>query len=145
MELSWESTGEIRSAAGTVARVDRSRWRERAEVHIDGRRWEFRGRNRRLTAQGDDGTEMVAEQPSLWRNGWVVRTPAGRYDVSHPKAFSNTLQVARDGAEIGSIRLSVWALRPRLTISDGTPLPDALFLMWLGRIVADRTARSASV
>ena len=59
--------------------------------------------------------------------------------------WSTRLVLTRHDAEIGGIRRSsLWANRPELTTTVEMPAEDALFVLWLAYLLADRDDSSTA-
>lgn len=146
MRCTWER-GDVLSIDGVaVADLSRSWFRERATATVDGVTWHLgaEGSDRvARRAQGAD-PEVRARRTSLFGRTWEVGTASASYTVRSAGLFSRRMSVDKDGRQIGELVPRAFSDRPALTTSVDLPHVDAVFLLWLGFVLARRASSSSA-
>lgn len=150
MFYEWTNSGrqtEITGDGRPIAVVGRAMVRERAEVEILGRPWEFgsSGPDRTATTTDQPGLIFTAHRPSAMRRRWQIRCGRTEYEIAPAGFASNSFDVLQDGTTIGeSGRARFWSVRPTLTVPDFVPTAEAVFLLWIAFLMRKRAATAAS-
>lgn len=124
-----------------------SDWRERAEIHIDGQRFQVArdGWWGPFELRGPAGQIATATKPSMWRRAAYVRLgPGSEVEVRRERAFGRAYEV-RDAqaVRIGLIEPIGWlSSRIRIELPADWPLEVQAFVLTLVTVLMRRESRS---
>lgn len=130
-----------------IASVRQSRWRERAELTVEGQAWVFaaEGGQRVGTCPDQPGRRFTARRPPVGRSGWELECDAAGYELLTPPLFSSTIDVCRNGEPLGSgRRVRFWSRRPVLEVDPSVPTEHQVFLLWVAFLMYWRQQRAAT-
>lgn len=142
---SWDYT--VTSGDRTLATLDLSSWRERAEIRID----DVTHRVFREGACSGDfiiergGRELArATKPSAFRNTFIVHYNGRDYTLQKQSVWRRTFVLMEDDRVIGVIKPErSWSRRADADLPADWPAPIKAFAIWLVLILWKREADSA--
>ena len=144
--FSWDYN--VMNGDRTLARLDLSRWRERAEITIgDVTHRVFRER-----AMGGDfileaaGRELArATKPSPLRHTFVVHYKGTDYTLRKPSIWRRGFVLMDGERQIGAITPErAWTRRATAELPSDWPTPITAFVIWLVIILWKRDANAAA-
>jgi hypothetical protein len=143
---SWDYT--VMHGDRTVAVLDLSSWRERAEIAIGG----VTHRVFREHAMSGDfiietgGRELArATKPSAFRDTMIVHYGGRDYTLRRVSIWRRTFVLMDDERQIGSIAPAhVWTRRATADLPPDWPAPLTAFVIWLVIILWKREANHAA-
>ena len=131
----------------TVARLDLSSWRERAEIMIG----DVTHRTFREHALGDfaieaGGRELArATKPSAFRDTMIVHYGGRDYTLLKPSIWRRTFALLDGERQIGAISPeSAWTRRATADLPPDVPVPIQAFVVWLVILLWKRDAQSSA-
>jgi hypothetical protein len=140
---SWDFS--VTSGDRTLAVLDLSAWRERAEIRIG----DITHRVYRQGLLGDfiieaGGRELArATKPSAFRDKMVLHFGGKDYTLRKPSIWRRGFVLMDGERQIGSISPeSVWTLRSAADLPSDWPVPIKSFVIWLVILLWKRNANS---
>jgi hypothetical protein len=132
----------------TLAVLDLSAWRERADIMIDG------GTHRVFREGAVSGDFIIergglklarATKPSAFRNMFIVHYNGRDYTLRKRSVWGRTFELMDGERQIGSIeRTSWWTRRAAADLPSDWPVPVKAFVIWLAIILWKREASSGA-
>jgi hypothetical protein len=142
---SWDYA--VISGDRTVARLDLSSWRERAEIMIG----DVTHRVFREHALGDfvieaGGRELArATKPSAFRDTMIVHYGGRDYTLLKPSIWRRAFALMEGERQIGTIEPeSAWTRRAVADFESDWPMPIRAFVIWLVIILWKRNAQNSA-
>jgi len=142
---SWDFS--VMSGDRTLAVLDLSSWRERAEIRIG----DVTHRVFRESMLGDfiieaAGRELArATKPSAFRDTMIVHYGGKDYTLRKPSIWRRGFALMDGDREIGSIvPESIWSRRAKADLPADWPAPITSFVIWLVIILWRRDANNGS-
>ena len=143
---SWDF--RVMNGDRTLAVLDLSSWRERAEIQIEDRTHRvFRER----AMSGDFILEMGgqilarATKPSVFRETMIIRADGREYTLRKLSVWRRAFVLMDGDRQIGSISPdSVWTRHATADLPADWPLPVKAFAIWLVIILWRRASNSAA-
>ena len=142
---SWDYA--VMTGDRTVARLDLSSWRERAEIMIG----DVTHRTFREHALGDfvieaGGRELArATKPSAFRDTMIVHYGGRDYTLLKPSIWRRTFALLDGERQIGTIEPeSAWTRRAIADFASDWPMPIQAFVIWLVIILWKRNAQNSA-
>jgi hypothetical protein len=132
----------------TIAELDLSSWRERAEILIGGVTHQVY----RERAMGGDfiidagGRELArATKPSAFRHTMIVHYRGKDYTLRKPSVWGRAFALMDGDRQIGSVApTSTWTRRATAELPPDWPVPITAFVIWLVILLWRRDAASAA-
>lgn len=147
MHVRWERDGTISANGRAIAQVDKSFWRERAEVVLEGQPWvfgtEFGGS---LFAESQGRQQLRAEKAGFFGSSWRI-TGASDPTLEIKKAglFSNGWSVLAQGEVVSEVTSgSFWTNRPEATLPGEVPPIEGVFVLWVCYTLSQRESAQNS-
>ncbi|HEX2206805.1 MAG TPA: hypothetical protein VHG93_03930 [Longimicrobium sp.] len=133
---------------GTVAELDVSAWREKAEFEVQGGRYRLSREGMRsgafvLESQG----QMLARavKPSAFRARFEVQFAGRTYELRRGGWASSSFGVFAGHQQVGSVRRAgVFSRRAYIDLPDDWPLAAQVFIFWLALVIWNRERAAAS-
>jgi len=142
---SWDYA--VMTGDRTVARLDLSSWRERAEIMIG----DVTHRTFREHALGDfvieaGGRELArATKPSAFRDTMIVHYGGRDYTLLKPSIWRRTFALLDGERQIGTIEPeSAWTRRAIARFESDWPMPIQTFVIWLVIMLWKRNAQHSA-
>jgi hypothetical protein len=142
---SWDY--DVMSGDRTVAQIDLSAWRERAEIMIG----DVTHRVFRESALGDfvleaSGRELArATKPSAFRDTIIVHYGGRDYTLLKPSIWRRAFALMDGDRQIGTIEPeSAWTRRAIADFASDWPMPIQAFVIWLVIILWKRNAQNSA-
>jgi len=142
---SWDYA--VMSGDRTVAQIDLSAWRERAEIMIG----DVTHRTFREHALGDfvieaGGRELArATKPSAFRDTMIVHYGGRDYTLLKPSIWRRTFALLDGERQIGTIEPeSAWTRRAIARFESDWPMPIQTFVIWLVIMLWKRNAQHSA-
>jgi hypothetical protein len=136
----------LRSLDGSLAELDVSGWRERAEFELDGvphRLYREGVLSGAFVLERAGEVAARAEKPSAWRARFVLHLQ-GRTLELRRLGWGRRFGLFEEGREVGRIApAGVFTRRARIELPAGYPLPLQLFLFWLVLVIWRRDRQSS--
>lgn len=145
MHVEWES-GAITADGRVVAEVDKSFWRERAEVVVDGEQWVFRSDWSRLVAESGDVVHYTASKRGMFSSHWVIEGASDTtLEIKSSGFFSSGYDILAQGAVVSQVKSgSIWSTKPQADLPDSVPLGEAVFVLWVCYTLMQRDSNSST-
>ena len=143
---SWDFN--VVSGDRTLATLDLSCWREKADVLIEDV-------THRVFREGVMSGDFVLERggqvlaratkPSAFRNAFIVTYHGKSYMLRRPSAWRRAFVLLDDERQIGSVSPdSAWTRQATADLPRDWPMPIKAFIIWLVIILWKRDAESAA-
>jgi hypothetical protein len=143
---SWDYT--VMSGERTVAHIELSSWRERAEIVIGDVTYRV---FREGTLSGDfvieaAGRELArATKPSAFRDTIIVHYGGRDYTLLKPSIWRRAFALMDGERQIGTIEPeSAWTRRAIADFESDWPMPIQAFVIWLVIILWKRNAQNSA-
>ena len=134
---------DISDEGRTVATIDTSSWRERADLHVAGASY----RVYREHALGDflleqHGSVVArAEKPSAWFRSFVIRHDDRHYTLQAASAFSRRFVLVDGTKDVGTIAPAhPGTRRAEVDLPGSLPIALRVFMVWLALLLWRRDA-----
>jgi hypothetical protein len=145
MRYVWGKGDVVLAGEQPIASAHRAWFRERAEVTIGGVEWLFRAEGRDRVGESQGQVRIRARQRSIWSQRHDIDGTQASYSLGAKGMWSNRLVLTRHQSVIGEVRRSsLWANRPELTTTEDLAAEDAVFVLWLAYLLAERDDSSAT-
>lgn len=144
---SWFSGDyRLQQAPGTVAELDVSGWREKAEFDIHGGHYRLdreKAPSRAFVLMRDTQQLARALKPSAFRSRFEVQVGGRTFEMRRGGWQSNFTLL--DGErQVGSVRRAgVFTRRAIIDLPDDWPLPVQVFVFWLALVIWNREQEAA--
>jgi hypothetical protein len=142
---SWDFS--VESGDRTLASLDLSHWREKADVLIG----DVTHRVFRESMMGDfvieRGGQVLARatKPSAFRNAFIVSYNEKLYTLRKKSSWRRAFVLLDDGRQIGSVSPDrVWTREATADLPRDWPMPIKAFVIWLVIVLWKRDAQSSA-
>ncbi|MBF4160962.1 hypothetical protein [Nocardioides acrostichi] len=152
MRYEWQSDGTITRDGTIVARAEKSFWRERATLSVEGRDYEvsshgFTGGTIEVTLAGAVHRTLVRQGWSVSR--WTVTGGPVELTVAPAGWLTQRMTVSDTTQTIGELATSsFFSRRPVFDVVVGPesepPVLDVVVLLWLDSVVLRRRSNAAA-
>lgn len=146
MLVRWERDGSITADGRQIATLDKSFFRERAEVVVDGQRWvfgkEFAGP---LFAEHEGQQKMRADKAGFFSSTWRIEGASDpTLEIKRAGMFSSGYVVLAQGKVVSEVKKgSFWSNRPEARLPGEVPPIEGVFVLWVCYILAQREDSAA--
>lgn len=145
MRYEWGRGNVVLAEDQPIASAHRSWFRERAEVRIGDADWVFRAEGSDRVGESQGLVRIRARRRSMWTGRYDVDGARASYSLGKRSVWSGRLVLTQGQAEIGDVRRSsLWTNRPQLTTTVDLPPEDAVFVLWLAHLIAEREESASS-
>lgn len=146
MHVEWESDGSITADGRVIARVDKSFWRERAELDLDGEQWLFRSSWGEFVAEVGGRPGYVASKQGFFSNAWAVEGASdATLQIKKGGLFSTGYDILVHGQVVTRVKgASFWTNRPQADFPSDVPVAEAVFVLWVCYLLMKRDSSSSS-
>ena len=138
----WSNDYLLRSSDGSLALLDVSNWRERAEFEIEGvmyhlyREGLVRGA---FVLAGAGGIVVRAFKPSPLRDGFEMELNGTSYALRKVSMFGRPFGAFRGDEQVGTISpLRLASRRAVIDLPADWPAPVQVFVFWLALVIWSR-------
>jgi hypothetical protein len=143
--FSWDFT--VSQAGRTIAEVDMSWLREKAELYVESQRYEVYREgwmSGRFVMASDAGVLAAAEKPSAWFRSFVVEYGDRRFQLAALSPFTRSFVLTEGPTSVGTAKPDFWLSRTTtIDLPDDIELPVQVFMFWLVLILWRRAANSS--
>jgi hypothetical protein len=143
---SWDF--DVVSGDRTLATLDLSCWREKADVLIEDvthRVFRERAMSGDFVLERGDQVLARATKPSAFRNAFAVSYNGKTYSLRRPSAWRRAFVLLDEERQIGSVTPnSAWTWQATADLPRDWPMPIQAFVIWLVIILWKRDAESAA-
>jgi len=137
----------LRGASGSVAELDVSGWRERAEFVLDGVSYRlYRDGMFGPFVMERDGTVIAhARKPSVFRDRFEIELPDRRCQLRKISLSGRRFGVFERDRAVGEMAQTGWfSRRIRLSLPADWPEAVQVYLFWLALIIWNRDASAVA-
>ena len=113
---------------------------------IGSETWHLGKQGRVLFAEIDGVRRFTARKRGFFSGTWDISgTSNPGVEIRRAGVFSRTYRIFTQGAPLAEVRnRSFWTSQPSAEFPDRTPLPEAVFLLWVAFILKRRDAAASS-
>jgi hypothetical protein len=137
----------LHGAEGSVAELDVSGWRERAEFVLDGASYRLYrdGMVGPFVIERDGAVIASARKPSAFRDRFEVELPDRTYVLRKTSWSGRRFGVFEGDRAVGEMAQTGWfSRRIRLSLPADWPAAVHIFLFWLALVIWNRDAAAAA-